>query len=192
MVRSRLARAFVLSLAVFALALRASGDEPKTYRWVGEDGHVYTTTTPPPNGKGLIDDAAPAPAPVRPHAPPAPAPAPAAAHAAPAASAFPPYIKPRSDAKAVPAAPAPDTEACQPYQDWVHSWRQARANAQAADARLDKVQDDDEHFYLSPNDSGHLDRVEGAQRAADAAHERESSIETEAHRAGVPQSCFSD
>jgi len=57
-VRSRLARAFVLSLAVFALALRASGDEPKTYRWVGEDGHVYTTTTPPPNGKGLIDDAA--------------------------------------------------------------------------------------------------------------------------------------
>ena len=40
----------VLSLAILlgALAGAARGDEAKVYRWVGQDGRVYTSNSPPP------------------------------------------------------------------------------------------------------------------------------------------------
>jgi hypothetical protein len=55
-----------VALLVGALAAGGRAEEPKVYRWVGQDGRVYTSNAPPKDGKGLIDaqpqgSAAPAP-----------------------------------------------------------------------------------------------------------------------------------
>lgn len=62
----RVISALAVSLLLGALAAGARADEPKVYRWVGQDGRVYTSNAPPKDGKGLIDaqpqgGAAPAP-----------------------------------------------------------------------------------------------------------------------------------
>src|SRR5262245_61649540 len=46
------------SLLLGALTTGAHADGRREYRWVGQDGHVYVTATPPPNGAGEIEPAA--------------------------------------------------------------------------------------------------------------------------------------
>jgi hypothetical protein len=50
----------VLILLLAAASARA--DPAKTYRWIGQDGRVYTTTTPPPKGATLVEEKTAAPA----------------------------------------------------------------------------------------------------------------------------------
>src|SRR5258705_13152148 len=46
---------FAVSLLLAALAAGARAEEPKAYRWVGQDRRVYTSNSPPKDGKGLIE-----------------------------------------------------------------------------------------------------------------------------------------
>jgi len=62
---SRVVGVVAVSLLVAALAAGARGDGPKVYRWVGQDGRVYTSNSPPPKGVAVID-AKPAPVPAVP------------------------------------------------------------------------------------------------------------------------------
>ena len=55
-------------LLLAALAGGARADEPKVYRWVGQDGRVYTSNSPPKDGVGLITAPARTPAPAAPDA----------------------------------------------------------------------------------------------------------------------------
>lgn len=154
---------------LLALASQARGDEPKTYRWVGEDGHVYTSTGPPPDGRGAVETP-PAPG-AKAESPPAnPAPA-----AAPQASA-----EGRSDA---------DGSSCARYASWVEQWRRAARAVESAEESLDRLQSDTDR-YLRRNDSYYEEQLESAENRVSRTEEKRSQIEDDAARAGVPQSCF--
>jgi hypothetical protein len=145
-------------------ATRAQGDEPKTYRWVGEDGHVYTSTTPPPNGRGAIE--------VKP-AQPATTKSPVARGATPA-----------------PVANGADGESpCAPYRSWVEEWRAATRVVEAAETSLDRLQSDTDD-YVRRNDSYYETQLESAEDRVNRAQQRLSQVESDASRAGIPQSCF--
>lgn len=49
-------------LILWLAAASAGAEQAKTYRWIGQDGHVYTTTTPPPKNATLVEDKTAAPA----------------------------------------------------------------------------------------------------------------------------------
>src|SRR5262245_39976001 len=103
------ARVVPLLVVAFVCAAAASGaraDEKKVYRWVGQDGHVYTSNSPPPDGKGLID---------------APAPKPAAAPAPKRGIlASPP---PAAPARSAPEVSPADGSECARFDGYVTSWR---------------------------------------------------------------------
>jgi hypothetical protein len=156
---------------LLALAGHARGDEPKTYRWVGEDGHVYTSTRPPPNGQGVIETP-PAPG-AKAESPPAdPAPA-----AAPQASA-----EGRGEG---------DGGSCTRYSSWVEQWRRAARAVASAGESLDRLRSDTDR-YVRRNDSYYEEQLESAEDRVFRAQERRSQIEDDAARAGVPQGCFTE
>ncbi|MFI5316613.1 MAG: hypothetical protein ACHQ6T_13005 [Myxococcota bacterium] len=169
----------ILTLILLLLAapqLRAG--EPKTYRWVGEDGHVYTSTTPPPNGKGLIETA---PAAAAPPVSPDPAAAPAAAAAA----------GPGAPAAAAAPARAGGDGPCARYESYVQTWRIATNSVEAAESALDALQSDT-NDYVRRDDSYYEGRVETANRRVESAKRRLSQVESDAMRIGVPQNCFTE
>jgi hypothetical protein len=151
---------------LLALASHARSDEPKTYRWVGEDGHVYTSTTPPPSGKGIIETKSVAP--------------PAQAKSAAA--------KPATSAPA-PASADGNGSNCARYQSWVDQWQLATRSVESAEESLDRLQSDTDS-YLRRNDSYYETQLESAEDRVSRAQERLNQVEDDAKRAGVPQSCF--
>jgi len=190
---SRAAKLAPLWLVV-ALAGAARADEAKVYRWVGEDGHVYTSTTPPPNGKGLIE------------VKPAPTPA-AAAKAPPAAAAKDaptpastvslrqlllgaeppaPVTKPRA---APQTQPQTQTDECARYHSLVLEWRQASNSVESARAYVDSLQSQTDG-YVRRNDSSYERQVDAAEQRLDAAEDELSRVEGQTQRAGVPQNCL--
>jgi uncharacterized protein DUF4124 len=174
---------FLAAALVWAAASRA--DDAKTYRWVGEDGHVYTSTTPPPNGKGLID--APKPQPAKQSAQPA---APATP-SAPQPGVFPSYIAaPRAP---VPAAPAPAGEdaGCESHSELLARWRAAKQRVDYLDQSIDQMQSDT-NSYMYRNDSSYLARLEAMERQSALAQDALSDVESRAQRAGVPMRCLGD
>ena len=136
-----IARAVSLACAALALAWAAElrADEPKTWRWVGEDGHVYTTTTPPPNGRGAIESPSPA--------------APAKA-------------RPKLAAKPVPGDGG---DLCDRYSDSVVRWRYAKQSVESAEQYLDALnsstddyvrQNDSYHFSQVDSATRRLESAE--------------------------------
>lgn len=187
---SRAAKLVPLALVV-TLAAVAGADEARVYRWVGEDGHVYTSTTPPPEGKGMID--------------PKPAPKPAAAKATPAAAAKPAPApastlslrqlllgaEPAAPAARPSVAPQTQTDECSRYRSLVLEWRQASSSVDSARAYVDSLQSDTDG-YVRRNDSYYERQVDAAEQRLDAAEDRLSQVEGQTQRAGVPQGCLTE
>jgi hypothetical protein len=167
-----------LQLAIIALALALAtemrADDGKTYRWVGQDGRVYSGPNPPPNGRGVIESSAPAtgPAPAKPVAP--------AGGVHPVTSPLP---------QALPAAPAQVEKTCGYYEDYVSSWRREKTSVDAAEQRLDALNSNTDD-YVEQNDSWHNAQVDGAELRLKAAQERLDRAESTAMQAGVPQKCL--
>jgi hypothetical protein len=178
-----------LSLALLTLGLvlasHANADEPKVYRWVGEDGRVYTSTTPPPNGKGLIDSAPASKPKPEPEAKPADATAPRRTLR---------QIL-TGDSESVPVAPSTiatsDETSCARFRDFVDDWRKAKRAVEAAEASVDRLQSETD-YYVRRNDSYYDRRLEAAEQAVSRAEERLNQVESDAADAGVPQKCFTD
>jgi hypothetical protein len=166
---------------------------------VGEDGRVYTTPTPPPNGRGVIE--------VKPAAPKArtgnvPQPAAPSAELSPlrrflqqAADA-----QRESEARAAGAAAMAegDSEAsragdpaspCARHMSWVWAWRNADQSVRNAEANLEALQSDTRGFMTS-DESWRLRRMEAAEQRVAAAEENLSQVESDATSAGVPSNCL--
>lgn len=167
-----------LSLAIAALALALAtemrADDGKTYRWVGEDGRVYSGPNPPPNGRGVIESPASgtAPAPAKP--------------VAPAAAVHP--VTPQMP-QTVPAAPAQVEKTCGYYGDYIAAWRRAKTSVDAAEQTLDDLNSNTDD-YVRQDDSWHIAQVNGAELRLKAAQERLDRAESIATQAGVPQKCL--
>src|SRR4029453_10638854 len=118
----RVMQHFAAALLLAALAAGARADEPKVYRWVGQDGRVYTSNSPPKDGKGLIE----APAPGKPAAAPR-------AVRAPARSSL---------------AGAPDSEgdSCDRYAAYVANWREAQQPVESWEATIDRLESPTDGF----------------------------------------------
>lgn len=173
-----------LTLLVTAASFAHAG-EPKTYRWVGEDGRVYTSTTPPPNGRGVID-AQPA-TPAKPRAPaakPAAAMPPSSLRQIPSGNAG-------SGATPARASAGDGASSCARYQGWVDQWRSATRAVAAAEESLDRLQSDTDR-YVRRNDSYYETQIESAEARISRAEERLSQVESDATRAGAPQNCFTE
>ncbi len=184
----------VLVTLVLCAATHAGADDGKTYRWVGHDGRVYTTPTPPPEGAGTIVEVVPA-------KPKKGAPAPAAA-AEPSLSPLRRFLKEaaaaeresqerEAEAQAAAAAAAPEEPGnpCARYTNWISSWRYADQGVQNAEDNLERLQSDTRGFMTS-NESGRLARMDAAEKRVEAAEERLSQVESDAASAGVPSNCL--
>lgn len=169
----------VLGALLGALAAGARADERKVYRWVGEDGRVYTSNTPPPGGKGLID------------APPAkPAPKPAAA--APRSVAVPRWIlAPAEDPRSLPAAPAPDADSCSRWGGVVAQWRDAQQSVASWEATIERLESRTDNF-IRRDDTAYHASLDRANQHLDDARARADRIESEGRRDGMPQSCLTE
>ena len=173
------------------LASRSRGDEPKIYRWVGEDGHVYTSTAPPPNGRGVIDaKSAPAKAMV---VPAAEKPGEERAPSAAASRSRRPLLSPNAASAAAqrPASAGGDASNCARYQSWADQWRLATRSVAAAEASLDRLQSDTDD-YVRRNDSYYERQVTSAEDRLTRAQDQLRQVEDDAGTAGVPQLCMSD
>jgi hypothetical protein len=148
----RVVSVLTLSVLLGALAGAARGDEAKVYRWVGQDGRVYTSNSPPKDGKGLID-VKPAPQAARPALPAVPA----------------------------SEAPA-EGELCAAYARYVLDWRDAQQSIASWEATIDRLESRTDNFVRRDDSAynasidranGHLDearerasRIEAEGRAA--------------------------
>jgi hypothetical protein len=182
-----------LSLLALSLALAGPGraDEPKTYRWVSEDGHVYTSTTPPPDGKGIIEVT---PVPAAKATAPALEPA-AEPDSAAQSSALRRFLAGAAEGRRT-AAPAPasaggDELDCSRYQIYVDDWRIATRSLEAAQQNLESLQSDTD-TYVRRNDSSYERQIDWAETRIRQAEDRLHQVESDASRANVPQSCFTE
>jgi len=161
---SRVVGVLAASLLAAAVAAGARAEEPKVYRWVGQDGHVYTSNTPPPNGAGLIE-AKPA-------------------RQAPAAQ--------RASVPNVPASEAPaEGELCGRYDDYVRRWRGAQRTVESWEETIDRIQSRTDDF-VRRDETTYTDSLDRANERLDEARERASRIESEGRAGGMPQSCLSE
>ncbi len=187
----RVAPLFAVSLLLFALAAGARAGEPKVYRWVGEDGHVYVTSTPPPNGAGEIG--------------------PAASSARPAAQeetssvldsflgwlrgfwgAFMRWLWGADGPPVREGRVRVDREVdCSRWSGVISQWRSARMSVEAAEQRLDQIQSRTDNF-MSRDETAYTDSVDQATEAIEQARDRVSSAEDAGQRAGMPQSCLTE
>lgn len=174
---SRAVSPLVVGLVCAALAWSASAEDGKVYRWVGEDGHVYTSNTPPPDGRGMID--APPPAPAK----PAPAPAPARRSA--------PSAAPAAPARGAPdVAPAEGTD-CARFDGYVTNWRKAQQSIADWEATIDRLESQTDGF-MRRNDTAYSNSIDRANEHLEQARDRASQIEAQGRAAGMPQSCLSE
>lgn len=183
-----------LSLLALSLALAGPGraDEPKTYRWVSEDGHVYTSTTPPPDGKGIIEvTPVPAAKPAEPALEPAAEPDTAAQSSALRRFLAGAAEERRTTTPAPPASADGDELDCSRYQIYVDDWRIATRSLQAAQQNLESLQSDTD-AYVRRNDSSYERQVDWAETRISQAEDRLRQVESDAARASVPQSCFTE
>jgi len=172
MASSRVTLAAIAAVLVaFAADLRA--DEAKTYRWVGEDGHIYSGPNPPPNGRGVIES---------PAATPKAAPAPSQPAAKPAVTPAEPRPSPR-------ASSAPND--CKRWNNWLAARLYAKQRVAAIEQDIDRLNSDTDN-YVQRNDSAHNAQVDGATASLKAAEDELDRIESDAIAAGVPQGCLND
>ena len=160
---------FAASLLLAALAAGARADEPKVYRWVGQDGRVYTSNSPPKDGKGLIE-------------------APPQGKAAAAPRSVPARIPARTS---IPAAPDSEGDSCARYAAYVASWRDAQQSVESWEATIDRLESRTDNF-VRRNDTAYNDSLDRASQHLDEARDRASRIEAEGRAAGMPQSCLTE
>ena len=163
----RVISVFAVAVLLAALAAGARADEPKVYRWVGQDGRVYTSNSPPKDGKGLIE-------------------APPQGKAAPAPRAV------RAPARtSIPAAPDSEGDSCARYVAVVANWRDAQQSVESWEATIDRLESRTDNF-LRRNDTAYNDSLDRANQHLDEARDRASRIEAEGRAAGMPQSCLTE
>jgi hypothetical protein len=168
--------AMLCLVAAAALATDPARAEGQIYKWLGQDGRVqYTSSPPPPNA--VLLEVTPAAG-----APPAPAPkSPAPAKRAPR--------PPRASSPAAAAAESGDS--CARFQYHVDRWRKARRYVESAEAEIDRLQSDTSNIVRS-SDSYREWRMERAEERLASAEAHLDEVEDEARQSSVPQRCLSD
>ena len=132
------------------------------YRWVGQDGRVYTSNSPPKDGKGLIE-------------------------APPQGSATAPRSIPAPARTSIPAAPDSDGDSCGRFGAYVANWRSAQQSVESWEATIDRLQSRTDDF-IRRNDTTYNESLDRANQHLDEARERASRLEAEGRAAGMPQS----
>jgi hypothetical protein len=88
-------------------------------------------------------------------------------------------------------APGPGEDACARYGAEVARWRDARESIESWQATLHRLESRTDGFTRR-NDTVYKDSLGRARSRLDEARARASRIESEAHAAGVPQSCLTE
>ena len=183
---------FAVSLLLGALAAGARAGEPKVYRWVGQDGHVYVTSTPPPNGAGAIEPTASSAKPAAPE------------ETSSVLDSFLGWLRAalgclhelalgRREAagRARDASVRSRRVDCSRWSGVISQWRSARMSVEAAEQRLDQIQSRTDDF-MSRDETAYTNSVDQATEAIEQARDRVSSAEDAGQRAGMPQSCLTE
>jgi hypothetical protein len=188
---SRVTSSLLVALLLGALAAGASADPHRSYRWVGQDGHVYETSTPPPNGVNAIESTSSAAKPA------------ASAQTVGAWDAFLGWLHQLWGsfmawvwgAEKRPAARrgvvAEQTLDCSRWADVISDWRRAQKSVEDAEQRLDQIQSRTDDF-IRRDETAYDNSVSQATDAIERARDRVSQLEDQGQHAGMPQSCLTE
>ena len=189
---SRVTSGLLVALVLVALAAGARADQPKSYRWVSEDGHVYETSTPPPKGVNAIESASSAAKP-------------AASTEAPGAwdsfldwlrrlwGTFMSWLRGAEKRPATRRGVIASEQAvdCSRWSGVISEWRSAQQSVEDAEQRLDAIQSRTDDF-MRRDETAYDNSVNQATEAIERARDRASRAEDEGQHAGMPQSCLTE